>query len=127
MPKSPAFPTRLPDVVTEPFDVFEVQQLTRGTSLESIVAADWVRIAPGKTSEVHRHHRAETVLLVVEGSGTVIVDGTDYPVSVGSRIAIGQGIYHGVRTTDQPLTFLSVQSPPILDHEAGTLDLERKG
>lgn len=115
---------RLSDVPTEPFGVFEVKQLTRGTALESVVAADWVRIGPGKTSEVHRHNHAETVLWIVEGSGTVIVDGTDYPVEAGSRIAIARGIYHGVRTDHDSLVFLSVQSPPILDTAEGTLDLE---
>lgn len=120
----PDAPVRLPDVPTEPFGVFEVQQLTRGTALESVVAADWVRIAPGRTSEIHRHNHAETVLWIVEGSGTVIVAGDEYAVSSGARVAIGKGVFHGVRTGEQALTFLSVQSPPILDVEGGTVDLE---
>ena len=115
---------RLPSVPSEEFGVFEVRQLTRGTALESITAADWVTIGSGKTSEIHRHNHAETVLWIVSGSGTVVVDGSDYPVEAGARIAIGKGVYHGVRTQGEALTFLSVQSPPILDKEEGTLDLE---
>lgn len=115
---------RLPDVPAEPFGVFQVKQLTRGTALESVVAADWVTISPGKTSEIHRHNHAETVLWIVDGSGIVLVDGVEYPISAGSRIAIGKGVYHGVRTGDRPLIFLSVQAPPILNQESGTLDLE---
>ncbi len=124
MPHSSPTGVRLPDVPTEPFGVFEVQQLTRSTALESIVAADWVRIAAGKTSEIHRHNQAETILWIVEGSGTVVVADTEFAVEPGARIAIGKGVYHGVRTSGQSLTFLSVQCPPILNHETGTLDLE---
>ena len=115
---------RLPDVPSETFGVFEVKQLTRGTLLESIVAGDWVTIAPGKTSEIHRHNHAETILWIVEGAGTIIVGDAEHPVEAGARIAIGKGIFHGVRTTDRALTFLSIQSPPILDKDHDTLDLE---
>jgi hypothetical protein len=45
-------------------------------------------------------------------------------VSKGARVLIGKGIFQGVRTGEESLTFLSVQSPPILDMAHGTLDLE---
>ncbi len=116
--------TILPAVSPETFGVFEVLQLTRGTALDSIVAADWVTMSPGKTSEIHRHNEAETVLWIIEGTGIVVVDGMDFHVAKGARLAIGKGCFHGVRTDLDSLTFLSVQSPPILDHDHGTLDLE---
>ena len=115
----------LSNVSVETYGVFDVIQLTRGSALESIVAADWVTIGPEKTSEIHRHNHSETVLWIVEGSGIVVVNGTDHEVAKGSRIAIGKGVLHGVRTREQALTFLSVQSPPILNKEDGHLDLER--
>lgn len=124
MPVTHEAGTRLADAPSEAFGVFEVKQLTRGTALESIVAADWVTIAPERTSEVHRHNHAETVLWIVEGAGTLIVGDAEHPVEAGARVAIGKGVYHGVRTADRALTFLSVQSPPILDRERGTMDLE---
>jgi len=112
------------DLPSEHFDVFDVTQITRGTLLESVVAADLVSVAPGQTSQVHRHNQAETVLLILEGSGTVLVGDSDVPVSKGARVLIGKGVFHGVRTEGESLTFLSVQSPPILDQAKGTLDLE---
>lgn len=108
----------------EGYDVFEVTQVTRGTLLEGVVAADLVTVAPGRTSEVHRHNKAETVLLILEGSGTILVGESSLPVSKGARVLIGKGVFHGVRTEGEPLTFLSVQSPPILDAAHGSLDLE---
>lgn len=106
-------------------DIFDVTQLTSGSELETLVAADHVRVEPGQESQIHRHNEAETVLFVLDGSGTVVVDDIDHDVAVGDRIHIGRGVFHGVRTgADQALVFLSVQSPPILDAAAGRLDLE---
>jgi quercetin dioxygenase-like cupin family protein len=112
------------DLPRERHDVFEVTQLTRGTPLESVVAADLVVVAPGRASEVHRHNEAETVLLILGGSGTVLVGESRLRVTKGARVLIRKGIFHGVRTEGESLTFLSVQSPPILDTAQGTFDLE---
>lgn len=64
--------------------------------------------------------------LTAEGSGEVLLNDTYnvVPVSAGQRIHVGKGVFHAVRTLDEPLRFLSVQSPPILDKAAGTRDLE---
>ena len=108
----------------ERFDVFDVRQVTRGTPLESLVAADLVSIAPHSTSEVHRHNRSETVLYIVAGMGRVRVGEEWFDVRAGDRVLIGRGVFHGLATGDQALDFLSVQSPPILDESTGQLDLE---
>lgn len=105
-------------------DVFHVQQLTRGTELEPMVGADMVTVDPGKTSQIHRHNIAETVLFVMGGRGFVHIEGVDHEVAAGDRIRIRPGEFHGVRTTDSPLWFLSVQSPPILEEATGAYDLE---
>jgi mannose-6-phosphate isomerase-like protein (cupin superfamily) len=112
------------DLSRENYDVFEVTQITRGTPLESVVAADLVSVTPGRTSTVHRHNEAETVLLILSGSGTIFVGESSLSVSKGARVHIGKGVFHGVRTEGESLTFLSIQSPPILDKARGTLDLE---
>ena len=64
------------------------------------------------------------MLLILDGSGTVLVGESSLRVSKGARVLIGKGVFHGVRTEGQSLTFLSIQSPPILDKAQGTLDLE---
>jgi quercetin dioxygenase-like cupin family protein len=105
-------------------DVFHVKQLARDTELESVVGADYVRLDPQQTSKIHRHNRAETVLYILEGSGVVVVEDTDHPVVPGDRICIRTGEFHGVRTEAESLTFISIQSPPILDKSTGAFDLE---
>jgi mannose-6-phosphate isomerase-like protein (cupin superfamily) len=115
---------RLAAPAVERFDVFDVQQVTRGTALESIVAADMVSIGSHARSQVHRHLRSETVLFVLEGSAHARVGERQLEVRAGDRILIGKGVYHGFETGDSPLRFLSVQSPPILDESTGQLDLD---
>ncbi len=112
------------NLVVDVNDVFQVMQLTQGTDLESIVGADYVRLDPEQTSKIHRHNRAETVLYILDGHGVVVVEDVDHNVVAGDRIRIRTGQYHGVRTSDASLVFLSVQSPPILDKSTGVLDLE---
>ena len=112
------------DLAVELHDVFHVMQLTRDTPLESLVGVDLVSLEPGQTSQIHRHNRAETVLYMLDGAGVVVVGDTDHAVTAGDRIRIPAGAFHGVRTGDHSLRFLSVQSPPILDESTGVLDLE---
>jgi len=112
------------DLPVERHDVFDVMQLTRGTQLESVVAGDLVDVAPHQTSSVHRHNRAETVLYIVAGEADVHVGDRVVHVSKGNRLHVGKGVHHGFRTADQAITFVSIQSPPILDVAAGTRDLE---
>ena len=112
------------NLVVDVNDVFQVMQLTRGTELESIVGADYVRLDPEQTSKIHRHNRAETVLYILDGHGVIVVEDVDHNVVAGDRIRIRIGQYHGVRTASSSLAFLSVQSPPILDKSTGVLDLE---
>ena len=112
------------DLEVELHDVFHVTQLTRGTALEHEVGADHVVLEPHQTSKIHRHNLAETVLYVLDGAGVVVVEDTDHVVHGGDRIRIRPGQFHGVRTGDSSLTFLSVQTPPILDESTGRFDLE---
>lgn len=112
------------DLEVELHDVFHVTQLTRGTELETEVGADHVILEPHRTSKIHRHNLAETVLYILEGSGIVVIEDTDHAVTPGDRIRIRPGQFHGVRTGESSLTFLSVQTPPILDEATGRFDLE---
>lgn len=112
------------DLVVERHDVFNVMQLTRGTRLEPLVAADIVTMDRGETSQIHRHNHAETVLYFLDGTAVVVVGDDDVAVSAGDRLTIGMGVYHGVRTLTDGCRFLSVQSPPILNATTGFRDLE---
>lgn len=114
------------DLASELFDVFHVTQITRGTDLQSLVAADVVHVDPGQESSMHRHNAAETVLYILGGRGEILLHEQyeAHAVGSGDRIRIGKGVFHAVRTGDHSLQFLSVQSPPIFDDATGHEDLE---
>jgi oxalate decarboxylase/phosphoglucose isomerase-like protein (cupin superfamily) len=114
------------NLAVERHDVFDVMQVTRDSALESLVAADLVGVEPYQQSSMHRHNNAETVLYFLSGSGEVLLTAHNTVVAVraGDRLAIPKAMFHAVRTFDEPLRFLSVQSPPILDKASGTKDLE---
>ena len=112
------------ELAVERQDVFDVMQLTRDTALESTVGVDWVVLEQGQRSSLHRHNRAETVLYFVDGAADIVVGGDIVPVVAGDRLRIAKGVAHAVRTPSSAVTFVSVQSPPILDKSTGTLDLE---
>lgn len=105
-------------------DVFHVMQLTRGTALESEVAADLVTVDPHQRSQIHRHNLAETVLYFLDGAATVTVGEREVAVVAGDRVTIGKGEFHGVATSEAGCRFLSVQIPPILNATTGFRDLE---
>jgi quercetin dioxygenase-like cupin family protein len=108
----------------ERYDVFDVRQVTRDTPLQSLVAADLVRVEPHRRSQVHRHNRTETVLYILAGEARACIGDEVLAVRAGDRVLIGKGVFHGFETADAELRFLSVQSPPILDEATGQLDLE---
>jgi len=108
----------------ERYGVFDRQQRTRGTKLESQVAVDMVTIEPHSASEVHRHDRSEPVSCILAGEARALVGDEWRDVRRGDRVLAGKGAFHGFATGDQALEFLSVQSPPILDESTGQLDLE---
>jgi len=112
------------DLVVERQDVFDVLQVCRGTPLESLVGADIVEVGPASESSIHRHNHAETVLYILDGEAEVVVGDLVVPVHKGHRIRVGKGVFHGFRTHEHSVQFLSVQSPPILDKATGNRDLE---
>jgi quercetin dioxygenase-like cupin family protein len=109
---------------TEHQDVFDVVQLTRGTALESLVAGDLVSVGRDQTSSIHRHNEAETVLYILDGEADVRLGDDVVAARAGDRILVAKGVYHGFVTHDRAVTFLSIQSPPILDKATGRFDLE---
>lgn len=71
------------------------QALTAG--IADLNAGGWLGL--------HRHPPAE-VYYLVEGHGTVTLEGVDYPVSAGSAVYIPGDTEHGIRNTGPtPLRF----------------------
>jgi quercetin dioxygenase-like cupin family protein len=69
------------------------------------LTAGLAEMAPGGRLNVHRHEPAE-VYHVLEGQGTVFLDGEVHPVRAGSAVFIPGSAWHGIRNTgDSALRF----------------------
>ena len=111
-------------VASETFGAFLVTQITCDTDLEDTVGLDLITIAAATKTEIHRHPHAGNVVYILGGSATAIIGGVEHLVTEGDRIRIGKGVSHGFQTGNAPLTFVSVQSPPILNRKLHILDTE---
>src|SRR5262249_24970784 len=111
-------------IESETYGAFRVTPITSGTALEDLLGLDLVTIPPGLTTEVHRHPHAENVVYILSGNATAIIDHVGHRVVAGDRLTIGKGVYHGFMTSETPLTFVSVQSPPIFNRKLNILDTE---
>mgnify|MGYP006294132625 CR=1 FL=1 len=67
------------------------------------------RIPPGSTIAEHRHDDNEEVYLVVEGSGTLLLDGERIPVADGDVSLVERGHTHGLEnTSDRDLRLIVI-------------------
>jgi quercetin dioxygenase-like cupin family protein len=68
-------------------------------------------LEPGASIGQHPHPSEEELYLILEGSGTGLLDGEAFPVSAGDAFLCKAGHAHGLQNSpDSPLTFLAVLS-----------------
>ncbi|MEO6183630.1 MAG: cupin domain-containing protein [Verrucomicrobiota bacterium] len=61
----------------------------------SLSPAAWIHAVDIDGARLHYHKRATELYYVLEGSGTILLDGAKHPVSKGSLVHIPPGIVHG--------------------------------
>jgi uncharacterized cupin superfamily protein len=73
-----------------------------------------VELPPGAETVRHDHmdDRAEDVYAIVDGTGTVVVDGREVPVGPGEFIAVTPESARHVRAGDSGLIFIAVCATP---------------
>jgi mannose-6-phosphate isomerase-like protein (cupin superfamily) len=72
-------------------------------------------VPPGVGIRVHRHHRADEVLYVLEGTGIAILGERRMRIAKGSTMFIPKGTWHGIENSDGELELLWMVSPPGLE------------
>jgi mannose-6-phosphate isomerase-like protein (cupin superfamily) len=77
-------------------------------------AAAWVHAVDIDGAKPHYHKRSTELYYVLEGSGSVLLDGREQPVSRGSLIQIPPGVVHGARGR---MRVLVVGIPAIADDD----------
>jgi mannose-6-phosphate isomerase-like protein (cupin superfamily) len=70
-------------------------------------------LAPGAATERHFHEASEELYYLLEGAGTMEIDGETRSVGPGDAILIPPGAWHQIHATgDEPLRFLCCCAPP---------------
>ena len=59
--------------------------------------AAWAHAVDIDGAREHYHRRATELYYVLEGEGTVLLDGVEHPVRKGSLVHIPPGVVHGAR------------------------------
>jgi len=65
----------------------------------------------GRPTERHYHKLSEEFYFILEGTGTMEIDGETRPVNPGDAILIPPGAWHQITATE-PLRFLCCCAPP---------------
>ncbi len=68
-------------------------------------------VLPGRVTERHYHKLGEEFYYILEGRGTMEINGTFREVVPGDAILIPAGSWHQIRA-DDPLRFLCCCAPP---------------
>ena len=55
----------------------------------------WVHVVDIDGSRAHYHQRATELYYVLEGEGSVVLDGVEHPLRKGSLVYIPPGVVHG--------------------------------
>jgi mannose-6-phosphate isomerase-like protein (cupin superfamily) len=59
--------------------------------------AAWAHAVDIDGARPHYHKRSTEIYYVLDGSGSVVLDGVEHPVSKGSLVHIPPGVIHGAR------------------------------
>jgi quercetin dioxygenase-like cupin family protein len=59
--------------------------------------AAWVHAVDIDGARLHYHKRATELYYVLDGEGTVLLDGVEHPVRKGTVVQIPPGVVHGAR------------------------------
>jgi len=73
------------------------------------------QVMTGTGIPVHRHFKMDEAFLVLEGSGTFLLNNVRHPFEKGGTIFIPKNNWHGFENPDHELLLLWVVSPPGLD------------
>jgi len=74
-----------------------------------------VIIPPGEGVSYHYHQERESIIIIISGEATEILEGQKYPIETGDIIFIPAGEKHGIdNTSDKELRFIEFfTNPPV--------------
>jgi mannose-6-phosphate isomerase-like protein (cupin superfamily) len=90
------------------FKIFD----TENSGLKNVEIAMCI-FSPGEIARIHYHKKIEEVYFILEGEGSIELDGIWYPLKAEDSIAIPIGVKHRMKNVSNDITlkFLSINSP----------------
>jgi quercetin dioxygenase-like cupin family protein len=86
-----------------------VQDYLTPGEMEGVLMASAVTLEPGATIGEHTHPDTEELYVILEGTGTGLLDGESFPVGPGDAFLLKAGHTHGLNNAASgPLTFFAV-------------------
>jgi len=67
---------------------------------------------PGQFHALHAHAGMDKVYQVVEGEGTLLLDGREMPIRAGELVVAPEGVPHGIRNSSAALLLVLVILAP---------------
>jgi quercetin dioxygenase-like cupin family protein len=74
-----------------------------------------VSYEPGKRVPLHRHEQTEQVMLILDGSVDMAIEGEWKTLRAGDVVVVNRGLEHELRSQDG-VTFMEALAPVPLDH-----------
>ena len=97
-----------------PVDLHEVCAAANGDGVHwtlpspSELNANLVRLEPSHTMASHTNDAVDVLLVVVEGSGTVDVEGAESPLGPGTLVHLPKGLRRSITASADGLAYLTV-------------------
>jgi mannose-6-phosphate isomerase-like protein (cupin superfamily) len=74
-------------------------------------------LLPGQATRRHVHRRSEEIYLLLDGNGTMELDGEEREVTPGDAILIPPGAWHAIAGGPEGVRFLCCCAPPYSDDD----------
>ena len=104
------------------YDMY-IKVLTLEDHFNSNIGVEYVTLPKGSIHEKHYHKNSDAFIYIICGDGFVIGQGdAKYPYKSGEIFYFEKGTYHGF-IVESITQFISIQSPPIINHKDNTEDL----
>lgn len=95
---------------------FKMYRILDGTGFDG-VGCEFVVLEPGRILEPHIHKKGHAIILVLKGSGFVLIDGVTHPLKPHTVINVPPGTEHGLQAGEEELVVYGFQVPAIVDEK----------
>jgi len=111
------------DITAEESFGMQVKVLHKPGQFDNKVAVENVTLEGNKEFPQHHHIESDALILILKGCGYITDDeGNRYAIREGSIVYFPKTERHGFIAEEEPITYITVNSPPIKNPATGIED-----